>query len=121
MNSKLKYIFTVVCISLIVPAAAFATEKNPKGGEGTQPAQEAREDSLGTTYSDDLKSNEPFILEDQVKHTQELIVPQKPVTSTTTAQSEKPEPQQNDDTNSAMSFNFIYYIIDKFKLADPMD
>ena len=25
------------------------------------------------------------------------------------------------DPNSAMSFNFIYYIIDKFKFTDPME
>lgn len=100
-----------------MPADIFATEKDPKNSEGKQ--QEPKEDSL-VFYADENKVSDPFVLEDQVSVRQEQIVPREDKNGDSSSSSEKSEVNE-EDPNAAMSFNFIYYIIDKFKLADPMD
>jgi len=110
-------------LALVLPFTVAATEKNPKGDEGikqSQEAQEVKEDTLGI-YDEENKVSDPFMLEDQ------LQISQEPVSQERTAPTQQPKKtatnksKQVEDDNSAMSFNFIYYIIDKFKLADPMD
>jgi hypothetical protein len=127
VHSSLKYILFSVCLTLILPGAVFATEKdNQAGGESQQPqeqeqeVQEYKEDSTAN-YDDEYMVNDPFMLEDQIILSQEAITTEKPVAVKTNLKSGKDEVQEQDESNSAMSFNFIYYIIDKFKLADPLD
>lgn len=125
MQSSLKFVLLVVGLSLILPGAALATEKNNQEGNTQQQAQEqssqeSKEDSIAT-YEDEYKVNDPFMLEDQMILSQEAIATEQPGPVKTASKPAKEEVQQQDESNSAMSFNFIYYIIDKFKLADPLD
>ena len=120
MISRLKFLFSLACLSLLVSATGYANGQNPQDGEAQQPAQEAKEDSLGI-YDEEYKVNDPFMLEDQFNISQEAIVPESTTTPAPKQQTAKVTVQEEEDENSAMSFNFIYYIIDKFKLADPLD
>ena len=113
----LKHAFLLFCLGLIVPANVFATEKDPKNNEGNQ--QGLKEDSL-VIYADDNKVSDPFILENQVSVSQEQNSSRENKSGYATPSSEKSQVRE-EDPNAAMSFNFIYYIIDKFKLADPLD
>ena len=100
-----------------------ATEKNPKDNGANQQAQEVKEDSLGI-YEEENKVNDPFMLEDQLLISQESAVQERStpvIYQQPPSKASSPSVKQAEDDNSAMSFNFIYYIIDKFKLADPMD
>ena len=123
MTLRLKYFFTAVSLALVLPFAVSATEKNPKGDEGnkqSKEAQEVKEDTLGI-YDEENKVSDPFMLEDQQLISQEPISQERTVAAPQPKKSASNNPKQVEDDNSAMSFNFIYYIIDKFKLADPMD
>ena len=121
MTPRLKLFLAAVSFSLILPLSGFATEKDQKDGEGNQQqSQEAKEDSLGI-YDEENKINDPFMLDDQLLISQEPITPERSTPPSVRSETKKVETEEDEDSNSAMSFNFIYYIIDKFKLADPMD
>lgn len=117
VKSTLKYVLLLFCLGLIMPIAAFATEKDPKNSEGKQ--EEFKEDSL-VIYADENKVSDPFILEDQVSISQQQANTRETTKTYNPPTTEKQEVRE-EDPNAAMSFNFIYYIIDKFKLADPLD
>lgn len=120
MNPRLKNFFIIACIFLLAPVAAIATEKNPKDEGPPQPAQETQGDSL-SMYADDNKVTDPIMLNGQRLSSQEEFAEEVSVNYSQTSERKTVEEQQQEDSNSAMSFNFIYYIIDKFKLADPLD
>ena len=128
MQSSLKNFLFSVCLSLIIPGAVFATEQDNQERENNQQAQEQeaehaeenKEDSVVPDY-DEYKVNDPFMLEGQVMLNQEAVSTDRPAPVRTSSKPVKEDLQEQDESNSAMSFNFIYYIIDKFKLADPMD
>ena len=48
-------------------------------------------------------------------------VPEKSSTETFDNNIDESDKVAEGDPNSAMSFNFIYYIIDKFKFTDPLE
>ena len=120
VNSNLKSIFAALIVVLAVPLDSFATSTDPKT-DSDKAVQEkpVPEDSIGF-YDLENKVDEGFQLEDRGSVIQESANTEK-TTSTynPTTPAEKIEDLEN--PNSAMSFNFIYYIIDKFKLADPLD
>jgi hypothetical protein len=119
--SRLKFFFAAFCLTLIIPVSGFATEPERQNGTLNQEPKEAKEDSLGI-YDEENKVNDSYVLEDQLLRSQDTFKqdnnnsPSR--TNTVVVKTEEPE---DEDSNSAMSFNFIYYIIDKFKLADPLD
>ena len=118
LNFKPRYVFAGLIVFLAIPLVSFSTEKDPKKGVKSTP--QAKEDSVGM-YESENKVQDPFVLEDQPTTYQVIEPSARDNTSyeSTLAETEKTEVEE--DPNSAMSFNFIYYIIDKFKLADPMD
>lgn len=125
MNSQLKSIITAVTVFIAVPMTGFALDTTPEKEDGKKQEErkqeEVKEDSA-VNYEIENKVNDPYQLDDQL-----LLLPQEPVISerTTNTYQATEESEKNitteEDPNAAMSFNFIYYLIDKFKLADPMD
>ena len=86
-----------------------------------QQAQEPREDSL-VIYEEETKVLDPFMLEDQANPAPQQQKSFQTPENYSANEVNKPSPETDEEeSNSAMSFNFIYYIIDKFKLADPLD
>lgn len=125
VNVKQKLLLTSLIVLVAAPISGFAIETNPTNGDDARQEEikrkEAKEDTLGV-YESENKVNDGYQLEDQL-----LLIPQEPVisertsTSYTTTQETNKGVATEEDPNAAMSFNFIYYIIDKFKLADPLD
>jgi hypothetical protein len=113
----------IAVIVLAVPFSAFATDpKEADKNENAQQENTSKEDSVAI-YEEDTKLNDSH-------YDYTPIVPSANdamISGTTEYKPYVPKFQENEkleaevDPNSAMSFNFIYYIIDKFKFTDPLD
>ena len=101
-----------------MPLASLAAEVVPTDGD-EKPAA-VKEDSVGI-YESENKVNEDYALDGYTQTIPAATSEQLTQSAYKSPAAEKEKVDAEEDPNSAMSFNFVYYIIDKFKLADPLD
>ena len=99
-----------------MPFSNYADTVDPKTDCTKKKAQQ-QQDSLGIYESENKVPNDVVTRE---------IPKSKPVAKQAPAKTfdnkiEESEKVVERDPNSAMSFNIIYYIIDKFKFTDPLE
>jgi hypothetical protein len=112
-------------LSLIVacalPLSGFAIDSEDKPD---CPKKSTNKEDSVQIYEDEIKVNDTFTVSptENVKTSNSAVVKEqatyKPYESKPTG-TEKVDAEA--EQHSAMSFNFIYYIIDKFKFTDPLD
>ena len=121
LHKKIFLILTLLAASLLA-VPAFAVVNGP--GEDCPKKKKTAEDSLDI-YEEENKVQDDFMLPARQPQTRKPLAKQaakKPLpTVFDKSQAESPDVQEEEDPNSAMSFNFIYYIIDKFKFTDPLE
>lgn len=120
MHLQVKHQLLAVVVILLLPLSSFAVDdKKDKPG---QKNDATTEDSVGI-YDQENKVSEDFFMLPEVTTPNKTTVTQEKRNYTSyepkTASAEKAEAEGAND--AAMSFNIIYYIIDKFKFTDPLD
>ena len=113
---RILFAFTLVAFSLVSVVQSYAQDA------GTADAYEENDEKdHEPIYSEQLdqhhKTQPSPLLKDSATAIQKITV-QRPVKPT--AESVKPESKQSSD-DSILSFNFLYYIIQKYKLQDIVD
>ena len=104
--------FLLLFVLAFVPLMSMASvepytdcpKKNKDKGDSLELAEE-RESIPVTNYSEQETSAEEFIKEE----------------SSTNYTSERMSEMDNEDPNSALSFNFVYYIFEKFKFSSAVE
>jgi len=101
-----------------MPLSCFAIE----GGSKTDcpKKKKAKEDTVGIYESENKVSQEAKIPDFNKEQVAEKSNTKKAKSKTFEPNPDESDEVGKDDPNSAMSFNFIYYIIDKFKFTDPL-
>lgn len=105
----------------LLAAPVYAGVDGP--GEDCPKKKKTAEDSLDI-YAEENKVQDDFIVPvyPQAQPLAKPVVKQNSgLTTFDKSRAEAETVQEEDDPNSAMSFNFIYYIIDKFKFTDPLE
>ena len=119
MSLRYKILMLILGLVVILPLSSTATTVDP---EDKCPKQnQVKEDSLGI-YEAENKTLEADMVPDylRMKPTAQPATPNTKKVITENKVAVKEVVKQEDD-NSAMSFNFIYYIIDTFKFTDPLE
>lgn len=121
MIKRPRYLILSLIVALALPISGFAVDTIddpdcPKKSKN-------KEDSVHI-YEDDIKVNDNMVIapaKSNDSFEQSLVKEEIDYTpyESKSMQSEKVDAEV--DQTSAMSFNFIYYIIDKFKFDDPLD
>ena len=119
MIHRHKYLFLVLAAIIILPisSSAFGIDPNvdcPK-------KKKVEEDTLDLYESENKVPQEFQIQSVPTKKPVVNRTPDKVAYKTFDTDLEDTNKVGEDDPNSAMSFNFIYYIIDKFKFTDPLE
>ena len=118
--NRSRHIFITLFVIILGPLSAFAVEDKPK----TCPKEGVtKEDSVGI-FEDDTKVNMDAVQitpAAPIQNELEIRFEQEPYKSYEAKSTENEKLDAEKDPNSAMSFNFIYYIIDKFKFTDPLE
>lgn len=119
MSLRYKILMLILGLVVVLPLSASANTVNP---EDKCPKQnQVKEDSLGI-YEAENKTLEADMVPDYLR--------MKPATQSASPKTKKDitenkvavkEVVKEEEDNSAMSFNFIYYIIDTFKFTDPLE
>jgi hypothetical protein len=112
------HIFILVAF-FIVPFSSFAIEGDPS--TDCPKKKKNKEDSIGIYESENKGLEEVQIQEYQKKEPDAKQTREKVNNTTLTYAADEQDQVSEEDPNSAMSFNFIYYIIDKFKFTDPLE
>jgi len=119
MSFQYKLLLLIIGLVVSLPLVTFASDEDP--GHAPLKKKKSQEDSL-SIYEQENKIIEEIIIPDFHK-TKSVIV--HPVLSTPTKKLAKRDTEKEvmatEEDNSAMSFNFIYYIIDTFKFTDPLE
>jgi hypothetical protein len=111
-----------------MPLTGYTTGGDPKD-EGDKPKKEKPEEkkakSKSTEDSLDIYKSENKVLDNIEIPSYDRSSNEKDVSSTNSNERLRQNINNNteaeeEDPNSAMSFNIIYYIIDKFKFTDPL-
>lgn len=111
------FIFLLVAV-VAMPAYSFEGGADPN--DNCPKKKKSKQDSVGIYESENKVMEEADLKEFQF---------QQPDTKQSTNETNYNSPNElvevkevdEKDPNSAMSFNIIYYIIDKFKFADPLE
>jgi len=105
----------IIGLVVILPLSSVASVVDPEDKKSKK--NQVKEDSLGI-YEAENKTLDANDVPDYLRMTP-IVQP------TTTNLNENKvavkEVVKEEDDNSAMSFNFIYYIIDTFKFTDPLE
>ena len=119
VSHRYRFYILIVIAFLIVPFSSFAL----KGGPNTDcpKKKKSKEDSIGIYESENKVLEEVQTQDYQTKQATVKQTPGKVNNKTVTYTPDDSDQVSEEDPNSAMSFNFIYYIIDKFKFTDPLE
>lgn len=119
MSLRYKILMLILGLVVVLPLSSSATTVDPedKGPQNNQ----VQEDSLGI-YEAENKTLDADIVPDYLRMTPtpQPVLPKATKNITENKVAVKEVVKEEDD-NSAMSFNFIYYIIDTFKFTDPLE
>ena len=116
MLYRYRLIILILAAVISLPLSNFAITVDPKT-ECPKKKKSEKEDSV-SVYESENKVLEEVEIQD---------IPQKPVAKKIRTENsnynnfDNADKTVEGDPNSAMSFNFIYYIIDKFKFTDPFE
>jgi len=108
----------ILALAICLPLASFAIGGNPT--TDCPKKNKSQEDSV------DIYKSENKVLEDtqvqnfNAKPALTRKAQDKVTYKTFEGNLDESDEVADEDPNSAMSFNFIYYIIDKFKFTDPL-
>jgi len=114
---RYKIFFLALVCSAIIPLSGYAI--NDPNKKECSKKKNSQKDSLVVK---DVES--PVLLEETKIPVAKTAIKQTTSIRTTHKTFEDRLEESNgldEDPNSAMSFNFIYYIIDKFKFTDPLE
>ncbi len=123
VRNKSSSLILIVVIVLAVPFSGFATDPKQDGqNENGQQENTSKEDSV-TIYEEDTKVNDQlYDYTPIIPSANDAVISGATEYKPYVAKSQETEKLEAEvDSNSAMSFNFIYYIMDKFKFTDPLD
>ena len=103
-----------------MPFAGFAGTTDPNS-DCPKKKKSLQEDSVNI-YESENKVLEDILLQEIPKPKPEIEKPAQNTSYETFDNNiDESDKVAEGDPNSAMSFNFIYYIIDKFKFTDPLE
>jgi hypothetical protein len=105
----------ILGLVVILPLSSIASDVDPEDKKSKK--NQVKEDSLGL-YEAENKTLEADQVPDYLRVTPN-VQPTPTKVNHNKVTVEEVVNEEND--NSAMSFNFIYYIIDTFKFADPLE
>lgn len=121
MSSTVKHryrnlLLILVCI-ICLPLSSFAL--NSSTWADCPKKKKTQNDSLSISESE----KKVLLEESQIADKKPVVKADIPIRTTHKTFEDELEESEgaNQDPNSAMSFNFIYYIIDKFKFTDPLE
>ena len=119
MSLRYKILMLILGLVVVLPLSSYATTVDPEDKCPKNPL--VKEDSLGI-YEAENKTLEADEVPDYLRMTPtaQPTLPTKNKNFTEYKVAVKEVVKEEDD-NSAMSFNFIYYIIDTFKFTDPLE
>ena len=105
----------ILGLVVILPLSSIASVVDPEDKKSKK--NQVKEDSLGI-YEAENKTLEANDVPDYLRMTP---IVQPTATNLNENKVAVKEVVKEEDDNSAMSFNFIYYIIDTFKFTDPLE
>jgi hypothetical protein len=103
-----------------MPLSNFAGTVNP-GEDCPKKKKSLQEDSVNIYESENKVLEDEQFQDIPMKMPVADKVPEKTSNETYANSIDESNKVEEGDPNSAMSFNFIYYIIDKFKFTDPLE
>ncbi|MEO7992128.1 MAG: hypothetical protein ABI663_21430 [Chryseolinea sp.] len=113
---RILFAFSLVVFSLVSVGQSYAQDAGPADAYENDDEKD-REPIYSEQFDQHHKAQTPALLKDSAASIQKVITqrPAKPAVENT-----KPESKQSSD-DSILSFNFLYYIIQKYKLQDIVD
>jgi hypothetical protein len=115
---RIKYQFLVLATIILLPLSSYSNSIDPKTECLKKKTQE---DSVDVLKEDNKIPEEIKVKATPTKKTIVKPLPEKVAYRSMEDDMDDSGKIGEDDPNSAMSFNFIYYIIDKFKFTDPLE
>ena len=120
MFYRYRFLIIILATTFALPLSNFAGTVDPKS-DCPKKKKNQQEDSVGVYESENKVLEEVQISETPRKQAIAKKTPAKTTYKTFNSNLDESDKITDGDPNSAMSFNFIYYIIDKFKFADPLE
>ena len=117
MSIRYKILMLIIGLVVVLPLSSYASAEDPE--DKLTKNNQVKEDSLGI-YEAENKTLEANDVPDYLRRTpqeQSTVVNKNNPTEKVAVK----EVVKEEEDNSAMSFNFIYYIIDTFKFTDPLE
>lgn len=121
MINRPKHLILSLIVACALPLTGFAVDSEDKPD---CPKKSTNKEDSVQVYEDEIKVNDTFTVPptDKPNTTPSVVIKEQ---TTFKPYEGKPGNTEKVDAeaeqHSAMSFNFIYYIIDKFKFTDPLD
>ena len=117
LKNRYRNIVLILACIIYLPLASFAMSSG--SSVDCPKKKKTQKDSLSISESE----KKVLIVESQIPDKKPVVKTDIPIRTTHKTFEDELEESKgtNDDPNSAMSFNFIYYIIDKFKFTDPLE
>jgi hypothetical protein len=118
VNYSYKHLFLVLATIILLPLSSYSIELDPN----TEcPKKKAQEDSVDVLTEENKIPEQIRVKTTPAKKSVVNPIPEKVAFRSMEDDMDDSGKIGEDDPNSAMSFNFIYYIIDKFKFTDPLE
>ena len=117
MKYSIKYQFLILATIIILPISSYANSIDPK----TDCPKKKIQDSVDVAKEDNQIPEQIKVQTPPKKNPVVKPLPEKVAYRSIEDDMDDSGKIGEDDPNSAMSFNFIYYIIDKFKFTDPLE
>lgn len=119
MKYRYKPLILVLAAVVLLPISSIALEIGPK--TECPKKKKTQVDTVDIVDAENKFPQELQIQSTPTKKPEVKLAPEKVVYRPIENERNVPEQVGEEDPNSAMSFNFIYYIIDKFKFTDPLE
>ena len=121
MINRPKHLILSLIIACALPLSGFAVDSEDKPD---CPKKSTNKEDSVQIYEDEIKVNDNITISPAQPRTAQ---PSAAIKKETTYKPYENKPSSTEkvdaeaEQHSAMSFNIIYYIIDKFKFTDPLD
>lgn len=125
MLYRYRFLILILAFLLLTPVYGYSTkgdpkEENPKKGEKAEKKTDVIEDTLDI-YEAENKTNDRVEIPKFTRKDNPATNRNTKAVPSSYSSNDEDEADIEDDSSSAMSFNIIYYIIDKFKFTDPLE
>lgn len=120
MIYRYRFLIIILAAVFFVPFSGFADTVDPKS-DCPKDKNKQQEDSVSIYDSENKVLEEERVQEIPKKKPVAKKSAEKTSYKTFDSNLDESDKVVDTDPNSAMSFNFIYYIIDKFKFTDPLE